>query len=865
MSLWRLFYVIPLLLRSVFRRTDVEQELDEELRFHVERRTEEAIAKGLSPEEARYLALRTMEGIEQRKEECRDLRRTQFVDQFIQDIRYAWRSLLKSPGFAVVAVLTLALGLGANSAIFSVLHAVVLRALPYTNPADLALVNTAGSRKSRKTGTTYRDYEEWKTHTSEFQDLAAYERDSFTLTSIDEPRFVDAASVSANFFDLLGIPPLIGRVPSDEEFSRQERLVVISEGMCQRHFGGSPAAIGQTLAFSGRTWLIIGVMPKGFQFPDPSTDLWVPITTTDRWNDPREHVLDSPRWSVIGRVKSSVTFAQAQAEMDTFAARVGKTFNVVPLHAAVTGNARLAISVLFGAVTLVSLIACVNVANLILARGAARQHEIALRIAVGASRSRILRQLITENLLLSLLSGSLGVALASTAVRVLIALGPSDIPRLSEAAIDPVVLIWTFALCVLVGIMFGVTPALHHTPSRSSEAPKGRSQRVSAVLAIAELALAMVLLAGAGLLIRSFLALQAINPGFRPDGVLTMNLYVPGSAARGITFEQAVLDRVSALPGVLSAGAVQGLFSLGDTRGGLTLRLEGRPSDPAEQWIPINWTTIAGNYFQTMGIPLLKGRFFTAQDGPDAPLVVLIDESLARHYWPGEDVVGKRLKGTDPRGRHDDWLTVVGLVKDIRDHGRDREPTPHVYQPQSQSLRFAQDLVVRTSNSTPVAATLRGLMRSIEKDAVLSRITTIEQQLGEQVSRRRFQTWLLTLFASVALLLATIGIYGLLHYSVTRRTREIGIRMALGADVTVVVIMVLRQGLILVAAGVTLGIIGSWLLTRVLSSLLFGVTPTDPVTFALVASTLLFVALVACYVPARRAANVNPTIALRCE
>ena len=486
-------------LRAIFCKNRVEQELDEELRFHVECRTEEEIAKGLPPQEARYVALRMMGGVEQRKEECRDVRRTQVVDQFIQDIHYAWRSLLKSPEFAVVAVLTLALGLGANSAIFSVVHAVLLRALPYTNPADLALVNSAENRKFRKTGTTYRDYEEWKTHASAFQELALYQRDSFTLTSFDEPRFADAANVSANFFALLGIPPLVGRVPSDEEFTRQVRLVVISERMCQRYFGGSPAVIGQTLAFSGKTWLIIGVMPAGFQFPDANTDLWVPITTTDRWNEPREHMLDSPRWSVIGRVKSSVTFAQAQAEMNTFAARVGKTFKVVPLHAALTGNARLAISVLFGAVMLVSLIACVNVANLILARGAARQQEIALRIAVGASRNRILRQLITENLLLSVLSGSLGVVLASATVRLLIVFGPSDIPRLSEAAIDPVVLIWTFALCVLVGIVFGVTPALHHTPSRSSEAPKGRSQRVSAVLAIAEMALAMVLLTGAGL------------------------------------------------------------------------------------------------------------------------------------------------------------------------------------------------------------------------------------------------------------------------------------------------------------------------------------------------------------------------------
>jgi predicted permease len=852
---------------ALFRTRELDREFDQELQSHLAMLADEHRRRGLTTGEADRQARVELGGLTQLREAHRETRGLPFLESLFLDVRYALRTLRRSPAFTLVAVLTIAIGIGANSAVFSVLHAVLLRPLAYARPQDLALVNTATAQRSKRGRTTYREYEAWKAQSRTFEDLSAYERDSYTLTSGDEPRFVDAANVTANFFAMLGTPPRAGRVPSDEEVSREERLVVISDRMSQRYLRDSASAIGQTLIFSGKTWLVVGIMPARFQFPDPETDLWVPITTTDRWHEPRDHMLDSPRWSLIARVKPGVTLAQAQSEMDTFAARDGKVARVVPLQEAVTATARVAIWVLFGAVTLVSLVACANVANLLLARATAREPEIALRTALGASGARIVRQLITESMALSLLAGLLGVALASAGVRALIAFGPPDIPRLSEATIDPAVLAWTFGLSVAAGVFFGVIPPLRTTARVSSERLKRRRQRAPAILTVAELALAMMLLTGAGLLIRSVRAVEAVDLGFRPEGVLTMSLYVPGSQTRNISFEQAMVDRVSTLPGVLAAGTVggAGLFSLADNLSVLTLRLDGRPPEPIENRVPIEWSTTSGDYFRAMGIRLLRGRLFDPRDRLHAPLVAIIDEALAQHFWPGEDVIGKRFKGSDPRGVNDDWLTVVGLVNNVSSHGRDREPTPHVYQPQSQSLRQTEDLIVRASNPAAVAASLHGLGRAIEKNAVLSTVSTMEERLGEQISRRRFETWLLTLFAAVALFLATIGTYGLLHYSVTRRTREIGICMALGAARQTVMIRVLRQGVILAGSGLILGVIGALTLGRVLSTLLFAVSPSDPLTLVLVSSLLMFVSLLACFVPAQRAARVDPSIALRCE
>src|SRR5258708_16610649 len=604
---------------ALSRRRELDREFDQELQSHLTLLTEDYCRRGLSPEDARRDARLELGGLTQLREAHRDTRGLPLLESLFSDTRYALRTLRRSPGFTVAAVLTLAIGIGANSAVFSILHAVLLRPLPYAHPSNLALVNVSTKQAAGRRA-SYRDYDAWNTQSHGFQDFAVYRSDSFRLTSVEEPEFVAAAEVSINLFRLLGVSPVIGRIPSHEEVAGQNHLVVLSERLWRR-LGGSPLSTNQTLLFSGQTWRIAGVMPATFQLPDGKTDLWVPLVGPNTTAD-----LDSPRWRLIARLRPNVTLAQAQAEMNVLTSRVGKIASVVPLDEAVTGSARLAIWVLFGAVTLVLLVSCANVANLVLARATAREPEIALRTVLGATGSRIARQLITESLVLSLLSASLGVALTAAGVRVFIAFGPADIARLSEAAVDPVVLAWTLGLSVLVGVLFGVIPALRTKKRHSSDSLKrNRSQRAPAILTVAELALAMILLTGAGLLIRSVLAVEAVNPGFRPEGVVTMTLNVPGSETRNITFERAMLARVTALPGVLAAGAYGGvgMFQLGDNFADSALRLAGRPPEPVEQWVPIGWSATSGDYFGATGIRLLAGPRSSPSGTAQHPLLAV--------------------------------------------------------------------------------------------------------------------------------------------------------------------------------------------------------------------------------------------------
>ena len=888
-------YTIPLRLRSLFRRAQADQELDDELREHLERKTEEYVAQGMTQAEAHRRARLELGGIEQTKEKCRDARKVNWIQDLVQDLRYGLRVLRKSPGFTAAALLTLGIGIGANTAIFSIIEAVLLRPLPYKNPKRLVLL--ADSQDPESGAFLYRDIMAFKAESRSFDDIAAYYRNSgfsrVTLASRGEPESVQGAFVSANFFHLMGVGPALGRVFTPEEEAQRERVAVLSYGLWRRRFGGSQDAIGKVIQIDGMDSQIVGVMPPTFQFPARDQQFWAPLTTNRYWDDPALSTNIDPRhtryfyerWQAIGRLSPHVTIAQAQTETNTIFRRSEPDFSsnrmpgitLTPLRVILSGNTRLALIVLFSAVSFVLLISCSNVANLVLARGTGRQQEMAVRAVLGAGRGRLSRQLLTESAVLGVIAGALGLALASAGLHLLIVFAPPNIPRLEEAGLDRGTLAFTLALSLLAAGLFGLVPAWKasrtdlgdslNAGARSSGGPSLTHAR--SVLVISEIALAVVLLTGAGLLIRSFLAVQAVDPGFEPEHVLTMNITLPSRTAESRNaFYDAVLERVRALVGIQAAGEVDALFELGGV-GNLGLRtIEGRPPEPKEQWTPLSWGSIRGDYFQAMGTSLLRGRYFTLQDGPNSPLVAIIDESMARRYWPGQDPIGKRFKGQDPRGHNDDWLTVVGVVRDMRRSGLEKNPTPHVFEPYGQALdgdRTAA-LVVRTmDDSRVVTATLRVAVRELSTTAILSNVSTMEDQLAEQLSPRRFQTSLLGLFSGIAMVLAAGGIFGVMHYSVAQRVHEIGIRAALGARPQDVLDLVLGQATKLVFYGIAIGIFVALTLTRFMSSLLFVVGPTDVFTFFAVSVSLALVALAASYIPARRAMRVDPMVALRYE
>jgi putative ABC transport system permease protein len=805
-----------------------------------------------------------------------------------QDLRYGARMLLKKPTFVLIAVITLALGIGANTAIFSVVNAVLLRPLPYQEAEQLVMIWQT-ENPSRELGPVApSNFLDWQAQSRTLEAIAATRHWSFNLTGRDRPEQLNGAVVSTNLFTVLGVKPILGRAFRPEEGQPGgSRVVILSEGLWQRRFGADPNIIGQDLTLNAERCTVVGVMPEKVRYPE-EVQLW--MTPRRRVPDfPLNPAVDATQirghgyMRVIGRLKPGVTLKDAQAEMDTIARRLAQQYPdtnanggvlLIPLREQLFGNLPHSLLILFGAIGFVLLIACANVANLLLARAAARQKEMAIRAALGAGRVRLARQLLSESVLLALLGGGVGLLLALWGIGPLVALGPESISTRNDLGVDGRMLTFTLTLSVVTGIIFGLIPAWQASKPNLTESLKEgdrmgagdlRNNRVHSLLVITEVALSLVLLIGASLMIKSFWRLQSVNPGFNPEKALTMTLALPASSYsdkfRQAEFFARVLKRLDALPAVESVGGISRLpFSGGNSA--RNFRIEGRP--PTARNPVANYRVISPGYFRAMGIPLHKGHDFTEKENQYAPGAAIINEAMARRFWPNEDVIGKRFTISGSDGELP--CEIIGLVGNVRHFGLDIEVAPEMYVSYLQSPWPSMTIVVRSSADTgSVISAVREAIWAEDKNQPISNVTTMEQRISASTAARRFGMLLLALFAAVALVLAAVGIYGVMSYAVAQRTHEIGVRVALGAQRRDVLRLVVGQGLKLVLLGLGLGLAGALALTRFLKTLLFGVSATDPLTFVGIAVLLALVALLACYIPARRATKVDPLIALRSE
>ncbi len=878
---------------ALFQKKKLDAEMEEEMRAHVEMKTQANIAAGMDPTAARHTALRQFGWAESIKETCREQRGVSWLENLVQDLRYGARQLRRNPGFTVVATLTLALGIGANTAIFSVVNGVLLKPLAYQEPERIVTILLEGWNPVSPA-----DFLDWRAQSHGFTGMAAAEFWDGTLTGGDRPESVRALRVGEGMFQILGVPPLLGRTFQPDDFQAgKDHVVVLSHRLWQRRFGGNPNIVGQSLALNGESYQIVGIMPPPFQFAPfwaTKAEFWAPLDLT-----PRATQRGGNSLRVFARLKPGVARAQAQAEMDAIWQRLaraypdsnsGRTVRVDTLLEKVVGNIRPALLMLVGAVIFVLLIACANVANLLLVRGASRQKELAIRAALGASRWRTIRQLLTESVLLSVLGGGLGLLLGVWGVGMLkrmLAVQATAIrmPRTAEITLDSTALLFTLGVALLTGLVFGLAPALqaaapdlHGALKRSGRgATEGRGgHRLRSALVITEIALALVTLAGAGLMLRSFARLEAVDSGFVPDKVLSFVVSLHGEsdlvAERREAFYRQLSEKISALPGVISAGAVNHLPLAGDLWD-RWLHIEGRPVAKPNDGFGAIYRVCRPGYFQTMGITLERGRDFTDQDKSDTPGVMVINEQLAREQWRGEDPVGRRVT-FDDTGINAKWFTIVGVIKNVKQHDWSEDVHNEIYLPFQQSPwlsdptgpYLSMTLVVRTStNPLGLVTAARNAVWSLNGNIPVSSVTTLEQVVSDAVWQPRFNLMLITLFAVLALTLACVGIYGVMAYTVTQRTQEIGIRMALGARNGDVLRLVLGHGIKLALLGAALGLTGAFGLTRLMTSLLYQVKPGDPVTFVCVPALLLLVTLSACWLPARRAAKTDPLIALRRE
>ena len=872
---WRL--TIPLRLRSLFHRAQVDQELDDELRDHLDRKTEEYMTQGLTHEEARRRAQLDLSGVEQTKEQCRAERRVHWIQDLIQDLHFALRMLRKSPAFTCILVLNLALGIGANTAIFSVIDGVLLAPLPYKDPQQLvamqpndAMMNLIDIERQIRT----------------FSEGGAINVDEMDYTSGAEPVQVRAGYISAGFLETLGVAPMLGRIISaDEDVKGGRRVVDVSYSFWQNFLDGDAHAIGKAVRLGGYDYTVIGVMPADFVLPREHADVFVSLQAAyPGAASSRDVHFMHGYW----RLKPGATLAQAQAEMLAIDRRLSEQYpdterdrrtTLVPLGEMITGNVRPALLILFGAVGFVLLIACANFAGLLVARAVSRRQELLIRTALGAGKVRLIRQALTESVVLSLAGGLAGLLLARWGTAMLLSLKPVALARFTHISIDARVLVFVLGISLLTGIVFGIAPAWYMARAEFAESMKeggrtasaGRSgHRLRSVLVTAEFALALILLVGAGLLLKTFSRLRSVNPGFNPQHITTVYLQLPlrryKEIPRQTQFRRQLLEGLNSLSGVEAAMITD--IPFGGNYVGHTVVVDGRPPLPVGSEPDAQTVSVMGDYFRVMQIPVRAGRAFTEMDREGQPLVAVVNEQFVKQFFPHEDPLGARIDWarSDPPRK---WMTIVGVVSDVRHLGLTEPQDPAVYTPFSQSdeiWRHFMTIAIRSSRPAgDLASEVKRQVWKIDRQIPVSLVQSMDELMAESLAQQRFNMWLLGLFAALALVLAGVGIYGLMSYAVSQRTHEIGIRVAIGAQRRDVLSLVVAEGTKLALLGMVTGIAFALVLTRFMTSLLFEVAPSDPTTFFDVALLLIFTGLLACYIPARRAMRVDPMVALRCE